>query len=619
MLRPHGNSLDFSAGSSIIKDAYNVATAWGEPGRHKDAQMIIRPFVELIKPYKFLVLGATITLTLSTNLELVVPWMLKILIDRVLPNHAMNLLWAIVATLVVVYIFKTMFSYMSNYLMSYTGQRVLLDLRIKIFRHLQSMSLGFFQKYRSGKLISNVFNDVDAIGGLVATVSTLTDNIARLGFILILLCLLNMKLGLIFLPFVLLHFIMFIVSKRILQRDSLVLREKLSEVCANFSENIIGVKVVKAFSKERQELSGFMSDLRPMLDMSVNLNVKSVKFGLLTSWINLASTLVVIVVGTYQISAGKATVGDFVAFYTYIGMALIPIVYMSQLALVISNGFAATERIMKLLSVVPEIKEAPNAIKIGRLNGEVEFRDVCFGYEPDKLVLDGFSLQIHTGEKVALVGPSGSGKSTVTNLLLRFYDVAAGAVLLDGKDVRKLKLDSFRKQFGVVLQEPYLFSGTIAENIAYAKPEATFEQIREAARQANAEEFIDKLDDGYRARLGENGATLSGGQKQRIAIARAVLNDPAILILDEATSALDTVSEVLVQEALDRLMKNRTSIIIAHRLSTVKNADKLVVLDKGKIAQVGTHDELVGIPGLYQDMFKAQEKANKEAAAKHPF
>ena len=232
-----------------------------------------------------------------------------------------------------------------------------------------------------------------------------------------------------------------------------------------------------------------------------------------------------------------------------------------------------------------------------------------------KPVLQDFSLRVHPGEKVALVGPSGSGKSTVTNLLLRFYDVDAGAVLLDGKDVRKLRFDSFRKQLGVVLQEPYLFSGTIAENIAYAKPGATLREVEDAARQANVEEFVSKLDDGYRTRLGENGATLSGGQKQRVAIARAILNDPAILILDEATSALDTVSEVLVQEALDRLMKGRTSIIIAHRLSTVKNADKLVVLDKGQIAQTGSHDELVAVPGIYQDMFLAQEKANKDAAA----
>jgi subfamily B ATP-binding cassette protein MsbA len=381
----------------------------------------------------------------------------------------------------------------------------------------------------------------------------------------------------------------------------------MSEISANLSETINGVRVVKSFSKERTENKNFVSQLRPAFDIGIDVAMKGVYCWIIADIINISSIVIVLGTGGYFVSRGKMTLGDFVAFYTYLGMLVAPIVQLSGLSTAISQGLAGASRIIRLLDTIPEIKESKNPIFLEEVTGNVEFKDVSFGYN-GKPVLKDFSLKINPGQKVALVGPSGSGKSTIANLLLRFYDISGGEILIDRKEIKKLNLESFRGKIGVVLQEPFLFSGTIEENIAYAKNNASKAEIKRAAKMANVEEFVDKLENGYKTEIGENGTMLSGGQKQRIAIARAILRDPRILILDEATSALDTVSEYLVQEALDNLMKNRTTIIIAHRLSTVKNADLIVVMEEGKIKQTGSHEELISIDGLYSEMYKTQEE-----------
>jgi ABC-type multidrug transport system fused ATPase/permease subunit len=288
-------------------------------------------------------------------------------------------------------------------------------------------------------------------------------------------------------------------------------------------------------------------------------------------------------------------------------MFIAPISNLSAQTVALSQGMAGAKRINNLLNVIPEIKEPENPVKIDRLKGNIVFENVSFSYV-DVPVIKDFSLKIQPGQKIALVGPSGSGKSTITNLLLRFYDIQEGSIKVDGVSIKKFSGTSYRNNIGVVLQEPFLFSGTIWDNIAYAKKDATRGEIERAAAMANVDEFVNTLEDGFNTIIGENGTSLSGGQKQRLAIARAILKNPSILILDEATSALDTVSEFLVQTALDNLMNNKTTIIIAHRLSTIKNADLIVVMDEGKIVQMGSHEELIKSQGTYNELYKAQQK-----------
>jgi subfamily B ATP-binding cassette protein MsbA len=498
--------------------------------------------------------------------------------------------------------------YTTVWLSGYTGMRILLDIRQKLFKHLQSLSLRFYEEYRTGKLISNVLTDVSMINQLIDTIKQLANAVAMILVLTILLFFINVPMAFCALAILPLQCINFFYFKRVLKRGHMDLREQMSEVSANLSETLSGIKVVKSFGMERSENRSFFSSLLPTLDMTLKIHNNSAYLWIISDVLNVITQLLVIWVGVGQVSGGFLTIGEFVAFYSYVAMLLAPITTISNLSANVSQGLAGTSRIIKLLNTIPEIKEVKHPLKLNNVTGCVKFDNITFGYKVEKPVISDFSLIIEAGQKVALVGPSGSGKSTITNLLLRFYDTDKGRITVDGKDIKRLKFDSYRNHIGVVLQESFLFSGTIRENIAYAKKNATSEEIEAAGRMANVEEFANNFDDGYETKVGENGTSLSGGQRQRIAIARAILKDPAILILDEATSALDTVSEHLVQEALDNLMQGRTTIIIAHRLSTIKNADIIVVMEEGRIKQVGRHEELLKTPGVYLDMYEAQSK-----------
>jgi subfamily B ATP-binding cassette protein MsbA len=483
------------------------------------------------------------------------------------------------------------------------------DIRKKLFNHLQNLSLRFYTEYRAGKLISNIISDVARLEQMIfASLATVAMNTFVIIFITGVLFMMSPKIALICVVLIPLQLVNFIYFRKIMQEQQVDLSEKMSEISANLAETINGVRVVKSFAKERSENRNFVSQLRPVLDLTININMNGVYLWILAELINIGCILVVLAAGGSMVMNGSMTIGEFVAFYTYLGMLLGPIVAISGLSTTISNGLAGASRIMKLLNTIPEIVECEKPVALKEMKGEISFKDVTFGYN-GKSVIKHFSLNIHPGQKIAFVGPSGSGKSTIANLLLRFYDVSSGSITVDGHDVKNLALESYREKIGVVLQEPFLFSGTIEENIAYAREDATGDEILEAAKKANVEEFVKKLEKGFKTEIGENGAMLSGGQKQRIAIARSILNNPQMLILDEATSALDTVSEYLVQDALDHLMKNRTTIIIAHRLSTVKNADLIVVMENGEIKQTGSHEALIKEDGgVYRQMYLSQEE-----------
>ena len=555
-----------------------------------------------------LLIGTVLCIIMFTNLGLTMPLMLKIAIDKVLPNADFQLFLIMCGGMILIFLARCLFRYVYCYLINYVQMRVLIDVRQKLFKHLQSLSLRFYEEYRTGKLISNVINDVAQLQQLIGISVQLCDQLFMLVVILIVLMIMNIQMAIVPLIIIPLHFCNLLYFKKTVDVDIKELQERMSEISANLAETLNGVKVVKSFSKERTECKNFFTSLRPILDIQMRANGQWVLSWNIVDMTNICAYLAIIGLGTLMVQKGTMTIGDFAAYYGYIGMLFGPINVLSTVTGNISNGLAGAERIMKLLNTIPEIKEDPHPVKVERLNGYIEFNNVCFGYNNKKQVIKDFSLKIEPGQKVALVGPSGSGKSTVTNLLLRFYDISAGEVKVDGINIKKLGLESYRNNVGVVLQEPFLFSGTIKENIAYAKKDATDEEIRNAAQMANVEEFVSILEKRYETTVGENGASLSGGQKQRLAIARAVLKNPSILILDEATSALDTVSEHLVQEALDRLMRDKTTIIIAHRLSTIRNADLIVVMKDGRIVQQGKHDELLNQDGVYKEMYFSQKK-----------
>jgi len=564
-------------------------------------------FYNLLKPYRYLVIGTIIALCAFSALGLALPWMLKIAIDKIIPEADYSLFALLCCGMVLLFSARAVCFYISSYLGAYTSMRSLIDIRQKLFKHLQSLSLRFYEEYRTGKLISNVINDVALMQQLITIfIQILNQSFIVLGVAAILLFL-NLRMALVVLISVPLFFINFYYFRKVMRGNALILQEKMSEISANLGETINGIKVVKTFGKERTECRDFFSSLRPTLNLNVKLGIQQANCTSITQFLSLAIFLLTIGMGIGVVHSSSMTLGEFVAFYTYVGMFIMPIANLSAYAVGISRGMAGAKRIVKLLNVIPEIKEPENPIILKKMEGHIVFKDVSFKYK-EAPVIKNFSLDIKPGQKVALVGPSGSGKSTITNLLLRFYDVQEGELRIDGVQIKKYSNDSYRDHIGVVLQDPFLFSGTIRDNIAYSKKGATIDEVERAAAMANVDEFVSEMDDGYDTIIGENGTSLSGGQKQRLAIARAILKNPSVLILDEATSALDTVSEFLVQAALDNLMNNKTTIIIAHRLSTIKNADIIVVMDEGEIVQVGAHEDLMKNPGVYQDLYNAQKK-----------
>lgn len=566
---------------------------------------------DFMKPYLGLCIMSGVSLLIFTSLGIPLPWILKIIIDH--GTDSPSLLILLLGAIVVIYVLREIFFYVSHYLFYYTGNRILFGVRVKLFKHLQSLSLRFYQEYRTGKLISNILTDVNMLNGMVSTVLVnLVIHLFTIVCILFALFIMSPSLSLVCFFLVPLQILNFSYFRWSMRKDSVLLRERMSEVSASLAETINGIKVVKSFGKERTESREFVEMLRPTFDVSMSLNMKSAYTWIISEVINITTIVIALGWGGMMVYYGHMSIGELVAYYTYLSMLTGPLNALSGLSSSISDGMTSVDRIGVLLDSVPEIKEKESPREIGRAEGHLEFINVQFGYSKEKPVLKEFSLDVKPGLKVALVGPSGSGKSTIASLLMRFFDVTSGRIEIDGVDIRDMSMESLRQNVGIVLQDSFLFSGTIEDNIRYGRESASSEEVIQAAKMANAHEFILGLSKGYKSEVGENGVMLSGGQKQRIAIARAILKNPSVLILDEATSALDTVAEAAVQEALDTLMKNRTTIIIAHRLSTVRNADLIVVLKDGAIAQTGRHADLLLVTGIYRDLYALQLKESKK-------
>jgi len=581
----------------------------------------LRGLLSLIGPYRARALAMMLALIVGTGASLAPPLLARAAIDQGIDRHDTNTLVLVVVAFLFSAVLVWVMTYLQTYLVGWVGQRVLADLRIRIFTHLQTLPIGFYESRPAGVLISRMTNDVEALDSLVtdSVVTLFQAGLTLLGTVGILLYL-DVKLALItfcVLPLLLAGSLWFrIVSAGAFRRT----RETIGAITAYLQETLSGIRVVRSFAQEPVHEARFTelnADNQDANMTTVRLNAAYFPTVEMLSGVAVAA---IVLYGGLQAINGHITVGTVVAFVAALSNLFEPIQQLSQLYATYQSGMAALEKIFQLLDVRPDLQDRPGALELGRIRGEVCFEDVSFAYRrpagatpaeesgaaaPEQvLALDHVSLHVPPGQTVALVGATGAGKSTMAKLIARFYDPTSGAVLVDGHDLREVSGRSLRSQMGIVPQEAFLFSGTVAENIAFGRPGADASQVRAAAATVGAEEFISELASGYDTEVGERGAQLSAGQRQLIAFARALIADPRILVLDEATSNVDLHSEARIEQGLRRLLAGRTSIVIAHRLSTIRQAGRIVVLEHGRIAEQGSHDELIAAEGRYYELYR---------------
>lgn len=566
-----------------------------------------------IKPYMHRLIFAMFCTIMAAAGNLYIPWIIKDMIDEVLADKNGTMLNWIAASIIAIFVVRGLFWYGQNYLMSYVGQSVIIDIRAAVFKKLQRLSVSFYDKNKTGTIMSYVTNDVNALQSAMVenTIEMITEGFILIGSVVAMIYL-DWRLTLFTVcTFPVVLWFMEFFGKKIRKTGGRI-QECTADITSVLQESVASARVIKSFVREDYEVDRFDVENRA----NFRANMKNAQLmATLTPVVELVAAIGVTMIiwyGGNNVINGTITAGSLVAFLTYAVNISNPIKRLTRVIGNIQKALAAAQRVFMIIDMPEEIAKSRDAKQLPEVSGKVEFQNVSFAYDDKGNVITDLSFSVKPGEVIAIVGPSGAGKSTIANLLPRFYDVNKGDIKIDGHSVREVTLDSLREQVGIVPQETMLFNGSVYNNILYGRLDATKEEIEAAAKAANAHDFIMQLTDGYETKLGDRGVNLSGGQRQRIAIARAILKNPRILILDEATSALDTESERVVQEALDRLMVGRTSFVIAHRLSTVKNADKILVLEKGNLVESGTHDELLALDGLYAHLYKIQYR-NKEA------
>jgi len=572
-----------------------------------------------LAPYRRQVVIGLTAAAVVTLASLVPPYLAGYVLDRIVrPSQegrldrstAMHLAWIAVAAMALLYIVRQVAAHIRLRLMSVLGELVARDLRTELYAHIQRSSLAFFSRKKTGSLISRVTADTDRLWEFIAfgvvDVSLSVVMLIGLGAVLLTL---DWRLGLVMtLPVPVFCWMIYRHGESL---NGLFIRtwRKWSRVTDVLSDTIPGIRVVKAFNQETREIDRFVARNDDVTDEINRIHQLWTTFWPLLMFAVHATTVLVWVLAVPRLlgTGHPLSAGVFVSFLLYTTMFVAPIEVIGQMVRTINRATSSAHRVFEVLDSEPEVKDRPNPVRLSPVKGRVTFANVTFAYDGVRQVLKGVSFNVQPGELIGLVGPSGGGKSTVVSLIARFYDVSGGAVLVDGVDVRQLDTGHYREQIGMVLQDPYLFHGTVLENIRYGLPSASLGAVVEAAKAANAHDFICKLGQGYDTVVGERGHTLSGGERQRVSIARAILHDPRILILDEATSAVDTETEHQIQEALDRLIAGRTVFAIAHRLSTLRRASRLFVIAQGKLAESGTHRELLGNPnGIYRRLYEMQ-------------
>jgi ATP-binding cassette, subfamily B, bacterial len=570
------------------------------------------------------VIGETVT-------DLLEPWPLKIVFDYVFGSKTMpewlagavgwlgedkfaTLNFAVLAVLGIA-VLGAVSSYFENYLTTTVGQWVMHDLRRVVYHHIQRLSLSFHDQKKTGDLISRVTSDIDAIQSLVSNVllGIVVNVLTLVGMILIMLYL-SWEFTLIALLVTpALFFVVYRFTRRI-KKASRAVRRKEGEVVSVLAEVLSSIRVVKAFAREDYEQERFEQESRESVEITLQARSIKAKLAPVVEIIVAAGTCLVLWYGARLVMTGELTAGALLVFLLYIGKMYKPMRELSKMTDTISKAAIGWERIREVLETDMQVRNFPGARPAPSFKGKIEFDHVNFSYDGKREVLKDISFKIKPGQLAALVGPTGGGKTTIVSLLPRFYDLTSGEIRIDGEDIRRFKIKSLRKQISFVLQESLLFRAPVWQNIAYGKPEATRDEIIHAAKLANADEFIEKMPDGYDTMIGERGMTLSGGQRQRITIARAIIRNAPILVLDEPSSGLDPAAERLVFDALTNLMEGKTSIVIAHRLATIRRADVIFVIDKGKVVEQGTHDELLAQGGLYSRLYELQFSRAEESS-----
>jgi ABC-type multidrug transport system fused ATPase/permease subunit len=558
----------------------------------------------LTAPYKRRTLLSIFSLLAATATALAPPFLSKYAIDDGIRKHDLGALWWVVAAFVLAGLANWGMSYVQTYLTGWVGERILADLRNKLFGHLQRLSLGFFERNRAGVIISRLTNDVEALDQLVTDgVTTLVQSTLTLVGTAILLFVLDWRVALATLAVIPVMSLGTIFFRIYSSRAYAAVRERLGLVTATLAEDIAGMRIVQAFTREERNIENF----RQVAERYREANMQTVVLNALYfPFVDLVSSVALAVVlgyGGYLYFHGSITLGTLFAFMLYVQNFFDPVQQLSQLYNTFLSATAALDKIMDVLDEEPEVLDEPGARDLPEVGGRVRFEHVRFGYGNGPDVLHGLDLDVPPGTTVALVGHTGAGKSTIAKLLARFYDPRSGRITIDGVDLRAVTQASLRRQLGIVPQEGFLFAGTVAENIAFGRPDAPPEAIVQAAQAVGAHDFVLRLEDGYETDVQERGSRLSLGQRQLIALARALLADPRILILDEATSSVDIGTERKIEQALRLLLAGRTAFIIAHRLSTIRDADLIVVLEHGRIVEQGTHEQLIERQGLYTSLY----------------
>ncbi|HEX2621590.1 MAG TPA: ABC transporter transmembrane domain-containing protein, partial [Phototrophicaceae bacterium] len=534
-------------------------------------------------------------------------------VDTVLKQGNEQLLNQITFGLVLVFLIRSGTTLLESYNLNYVGERIVTDVRTQLFRHLQSLSLGFFTSRRVGELISRISNDVTVMRSVLTNnINTLLQQTLIMVGSIVLMIILNWRLTLFIVALIPLVTAVGFGFGFYLRRISTKIQDQIAESSVVTEEVLQGIKEVKSFVREPFEIKRYETAIFNAFASAVQLARLNSAFGSLMAFLGFGSLAVFLWFGGREVLAGRLTGGELITFLFYGVSVAGSFASLVGLYTQFQSALGATKRVFQLIDTQPDVQDLPSAPALGKIEGRITFDQVSFSYDEKQEVLHGINLDIAPGEIVALVGPSGAGKSTMFNLIPRFYDPTQGVLKIDGTDAKTVTQASLREQVGIVPQETLLFGGTIRENILYGRLGASEDELIAAARAANAHDFIIDLPDKYETIVGERGVRLSGGQRQRVAIARAILKDPRILLLDEATSSLDNESEHLVQEALGRLMQNRTTVIIAHRLSTIRVADRIAVIDKGQIRELGTHDQLMARGDLYARLYEMQFRQQDE-------